>query len=141
MFSICEGNTREYICHDKRSKRFVSKCDRSIDADRIRARSNRQMASRTLPLSGSAVRDWPRRLPRGGAARVGIGRHGHRASRRFVVVVFTPRCLKPSSRVPFRSGLERRARVHVVVVSCRETKTKSSAANDGRWIGQERSGE
>lgn len=73
-------------------------------------RSNRQMALRTPSLSGAAARDWPRLLPRGGAARVGIGRRGRRASRaraaRFVVVVFTPRCLKPSSRVSFRSGLE-----------------------------------
>lgn len=68
-------------------------------------------------------------LPRGSAARVGIGRHGRAAAgaARFVVVVFTPRCLKPSSRVSFRSGLERLCTrtCTFAVISRRETKTKS----------------
>lgn len=119
----------------------VRSYDRPIDAGRIRARSSRQMASRTPPLSCSAACDWPRRLPRGGAARVGIGRRGRRVPRaraerrRFVVVVFTPRCLKPSSRVVVsRSGRVWSAvrACTFAVVSRRETKTKSSAASDGR---------
>jgi len=86
--------------------------DRPIDRNRVaeftRIRSNRQMASRTSPLRDSVARDWP--LAYHVILRLGWGLAGTavpRLERRvFVVVVFTPRCLKPSSRVSFWFGLE-----------------------------------
>lgn len=79
-----------------------------------------------------------------GAARVGIGRRGRRAPRaraaRFVVVVFTPRCLKLSSRASFRFGLECRARCNTSAPSFRVARQKQKERRTKRgescgWVG------